>query len=455
MLRIKFEFVPLTPRRAFHMGEAHISHERSSYFTNSEGIYFTYHNMEDIFMSYKPVKVALIGSGNISYTYLNTLTSGFNIIDFVGCSDLIPEKSKARSELFGVRQMTTEEILNDPEIEIVINTTEIHNHSKVTRMILEAGKNAYSEKSFGTTYAEAKANADFAASKGLRIGSAPDIYLGAAYQTARKLIDDGFIGDPVTAQAWCIRGYGANGRPAAPAAENPAGRPGTTIPFDMGGYYVNVLVGLLGSINRAAGFAHVYPHHNYVNTKNPCFGEPIKTQGGSSTIMAALEFENGTYGNLVMSADGFNPEIPRVEIFGTKGTLTLPDPNCFGGYGLDVYLTRTGNEGRFRVPFTHAFGDTDPAIPPKSGKREPCHNSWRGIAVVDMAYAIRQGRPHRSSAELALTTVELFDYLEYGMEENKFHTMISRPGRPAPLPDGLFGDINVMEAALASYPCDK
>ncbi len=397
-------------------------------------------------MDYKPVKVALIGSGNISYTYLNTLTSGFSIVEVVGCSDLIPEKSKARAELFGIRQMTTEEILNDPEIEIVINTTEIHNHSKVTRMILEAGKHCYSEKALGCSYEEAKANVELAASKGLRLGSAPDIYMGAAYQTARKLIDDGWIGDPVTAQAWCIRGYGAHNRP------NPSvGKKGTTINFDMGGYYVNALVALLGPVNRAAGFAQVYPHHTYGNVKNPCFGQPVSTEGGASTLMATLEFESGAYGNLVISADGFDAEIPRVEIYGTKGTLVLPDPNLFGGYGLDVYLTRVGDPGTYKIPFSHGFSDTDPSIPPKSGKREPCHNSWRGIAVVDMAYAIRQNRPHRSSAELALHTVELMSAIEDNTEFGKVHTLESRPARPEPLPDGFIGSVEVMEGAIATY----
>ena len=405
-------------------------------------------------MAYKPVKVALIGSGNISYTYLNTLTSGFSIIDVVGCSDLIPEKSKARAELFGIRQMTTEEILNDPEIEIVLNTTEIFNHTKVTRMILEAGKNCYSEKALGCTYAEAKENVELAKSKGLRLGSAPDIYLGAAYQTARKLIDDGWIGDPVTAQAWCIRGHNAGMRPTLPDENSPRGKKGTTIPFDMGGYYVNALVSLLGSVNRVAGFAHVYPHHKYINTKNPLFGQPIRTDGGATTLMGVLEFENGTYGNIVITGDGFGPEIPRVEIFGTLGTLTIPEPNCFGGHNgnLDVYMTRIGNEGSFRVPFTHAFSDTAWDVPPKSGKREPCYNSWRGIAVVDMAYAIRQGRPQRSSSELALHTVEIMSSIEDNTEEGLFHTMESRPGRPAPLPHGLFGPVEIMETALASYP---
>ena len=399
-------------------------------------------------MNYKPVKVGLIGSGNISYTYLNTLTKDWSIIDVVGCSDLIPEKSKARSELFGIRQMTTEEILADPEIEIVVNTTEIVNHTKVTRMILEAGKNCYSEKALGCTYEEAKANVELAKSKGLRLGSAPDIYLGAAYQTARKLIDDGWIGDPVTAQAWCIRGSNGFDRPVTPEDNAPFGKKGSSIIFDMGGYYVNALVSLLGPVNRVAGFSHVFPNYKYRNTKNPMFGQDIITKGGSSTLMATLEFENGTYGNLVISHNGFDHEIPRVEIYGTKGTLVIPDPNCFGGYGLDIYMTRVGNEGTFKVPFTHAFGDTDPAIPPRSGKREPCHNSWRGIAVVDMAYAIRQGRPHRSSPELALHTVEIMSAVEDFTEEGRVHVMESRPERPAPLPHGIFGPVEVMESAF-------
>lgn len=400
-------------------------------------------------MSLKPVKIALIGSGNISYTYLNTLTSGFNIVDLVGCSDLIPEKSKARAELFGIRQMTTEEILADPEIEIVVNTTEIFNHTKVSKMILEAGKSAYSEKSAGCAYEETLANKQLAESKGLMFGCAPDIYMGAAYQTARKLIDEGWIGEPVTAQAWCIRGYGMNTRPMSPPPDAPFGKKGTTITYDMGGYYLNVLVALLGPVKRAAGFARSIEKHTYDNVKHPNYGKPIDTSGGASTLMSVLEFENGVYGNLVLTADGFNPEIPRVEIFGTEGTLILPDPNCFGGFGLDVYLTRIGNKGTFKMPFTHTFEDTDPAVPPKSGKREPCHNSWRGIAVVDMAYALRRNRPHRSSADLALHTVEIVSAIEENSQNHpEVYTINSRPGRPAPLRAGMFGPINVMEASI-------
>ena len=400
-------------------------------------------------MSIKPVKVALVGSGNISYTYLNTLSSGFNIIDLVGCSDLIPEKSKARAELFGIRQMTTDEILSDPEIEIVVNTTEIFNHTNVTKMILESGKSAYSEKSAGGSYDETLANKLLAESKGLRFGCAPDIYMGAAYQTARKLIDDGWIGEPITAQAWCIRGYGANLRPSSPPPDAKFGKKGTTITYDMGGYYINALVSLLGPVKRAAGFARNIEKHTYDNVKHPNYGQPIDTNGGASTLMSTLEFENGTYGNLVLTGDGFGPEIPRVEIYGTKGTMVVPDPNNFGGFGLDIYVTRIGNQGTFKVPFSHAFGDTDPAVPAKSGKREPCYNSWRGIAVVDMAYAIRRGRPHRSSADLALHTVEIISAIEENSQNNpEVYTIKTRPERPAPLRQGMFGPLEVMEAAI-------
>ncbi|MCL2059251.1 MAG: Gfo/Idh/MocA family oxidoreductase [Oscillospiraceae bacterium] len=399
-------------------------------------------------MGLKPVKVALVGAGNISYTYLNTLSKGFNIIDLVGCSDLVEEKSKARAELFGIRQMTTQEILDDPEIEIVLNTTEIWNHVKVSKMILESGKSVYSEKSAGGAYDETFELAELAKSKGLLFGCAPDIYMGAAYQTARKLIDDGWIGEPIGVQAWCFRGYGMNAI-ASTELRYPLGSKGSTITYDMGGYYINAIVSLLGPVKRAAGFASVFGGHTFDNVTNPQYGQKIDIGGGASVMMASLEFESGVYGSLFLTADGFGPEIPRVEIWGTKGTLSVPDPNCFGGYGLDVVLTRIGNKGPFVMPFSHAFGDTDPSIPAKSGKNEPCRNSWRGIAVVDMAYALRRGRPPRSGSELALHTVEIVSAIEENSQENPgVYTIKSRPPRPEPLRPGMFGPIAVMEAAI-------
>jgi len=386
----------------------------------------------------KPVKVALVGSGNISYTYLNTLTNGgFTITEMVGCSDLIPEKSKARAETFGIRQMTTEDILQDPEIEIVLNTTGPREHHSVTRSILEAGKHAYSEKALDTSFDSAKELYELAAKKGLRIGAAPDCYMGSAYQTARKLIDDGWIGTPLFAHAFCYRGYNAHER----NQDFPNfGASGTTIHYDMSGYYINVLVSLFGAVNRVSGFSRPFEGRTLTNPLHPNYKQTATAGTGSTLSMGCLEFDCGLYASLTMCADGMGPEVPRVEVYGTEGHLTLPDPNCFGGWGNDVYLTRIGNNERMKMPFSHGFGDTDPKIPPVSGNPwEACFNSWRGIAVVDMAWAIRRNRPHRSSAELALHAVEIANAIDISNAENITYIMTTKPERPAPLAAGLMG----------------
>ena len=405
-------------------------------------------------MSIKPLKVGLIGSGAISYTYLNTLTSGFAAVEVVGCSDLIPERSKARAELFGIRQMTTEEILADPEIELVVNTTQLWNHHHVTKAALEAGKHVYSEKAMDHTWEGAKENYELAKKKGLLLGAAPDCYMGSAWQTARKLVDDGYIGQPLIAYSMCMRGYSSHERGPLPEGfvlDPMMGARGTTITYDMGGYYINVLINLFGAVKRVSGYSQVFTgDREYYNTKNPNYGKKIPAEGGENVMLGALEFENGVYASLVLCSEAFSPEVPRVDIYGTEGHLSLPDPNYFGGWGNDVIiLQRKGNGTEsFKVPFTHGFSDTDPSIMPKSGKGEPCHNSWRGIAVVDMAYAIRRGRKPRSSAELALHTVEIIDAIDRSNEDNRVHTMTSRPERPAPLKPGYYGSVNVMEASL-------
>ncbi|HZJ56867.1 MAG TPA: Gfo/Idh/MocA family oxidoreductase [Clostridia bacterium] len=407
-------------------------------------------------MSIKPLKIGLIGSGAISYTYLNTLTSGFSAVEVVGCSDLIPERSKARAELFGIRQMTTEEILADPEIELVLNTTQLWNHHHVTKAALEAGKHVYSEKAMDHTLEGAKENYELAKKKGLLVGAAPDCYMGSAWQTARKLLDDGYIGQPLVCYSMCMRGYSSHERGPMPEGfvrDPMMGARGTTITYDMGGYYINVLLNLFGAVKRVSGYSQVFTgDREYYNTKNPNYGKKIPAEGGENLMLGALEFENGVYGSLVLCSESFNPEVPRVDIYGTEGHMSLPDPNYFGGWGNDVIiLQRKGNGSEsFKIPFTHGFSDTDPSVMPKSGKGEPCHNSWRGVAVVDMAYAIRRGRPARSSAELALHTVEIIDAIDRSNEDDRVHTMASRPERPAPLKPGYYGNVNVMEASLDS-----
>ena len=179
------------------------------------------------------------------------------------------------------------------------------------------------------------------------------------------------------------------------------GAHGSSITYDMGGYYTNALVTLLGPVKRASGYSRFFDDRVYSNPAHPKYGQKISKMTGETHMMGCLEFENGCYGTLVLCSEGFSPEIPRVEILGTEGTLILPDPNYFGGWGRDVYLTRAGNPGeKYKVPFTHGFSDTDPNVPAKSGKREPCFNSWLGIAVADWPMHQKKAARNRSSASL-------------------------------------------------------
>ncbi|SCI85231.1 1%2C5-anhydro-D-fructose reductase [uncultured Clostridium sp.] len=364
---------------------------------------------------WKPVKVALIGAGVISGEYLKNMVYNFDILDVVGCSDIIPEKSAARAAEFGIRQMTNEEILSDPEIEVVVNTTYPTEHYNVSKQILEAGKHLYCEKPMCAELGQAKELMDLAREKGLYIGNAPDTFLGAGYQTARHLLDAGIIGKPIMARATLIRGSYVLGG-ADPKFPFPS-YPGGGIIFDVGCYYLVNLINLLGPIRRVAGFAQTnIKEKPYVNPHHPEYGDQVKTQSPTNTI-GALEFESGVLGTIMTTTECFS-ETPQLEIYGSEGILTCPDPNCFGG---DVKVTRVGYREPYVVQHTHAY--TDP--------------NMRGIGVAEFAYAIRNGRKARTDASMAYHFLEAsFGMIESGETERYYHLQ-STCERPAALASGI------------------
>ena len=374
-------------------------------------------------MSIKPVKVGLIGSGSISGTYLNNMTKRFKILEVVGCSDIIPERSAKRAEEFGVRNMTNEEILNDPEIEIVVNTTFPLAHYEVSKAALLAGKHVVSEKMIAVTLEEGKELMNLAAERNLRIGVAPDTFLGASHQTARKLLDAGLIGEPCMAQAMVVRGYQPDR--GAWGGLSFVSQPGGGLPFDMGGYYLHSLLDLLGPVAHCTGFAQSRrPTRKIMNAKNPNFGKETFIDT-INQLVGSLEFESGVLGGIAFTGDGFE-ENPRVEIYGTEGTLILPDPNGFGG---DVYLKRIGKRDMYLMPPTHGYG-------------EGC---CRGVGVADMAWAIRNNRPHRVSGEMAYHAFEIIHSIR---DSGTIHKMESSFRQPDAIPPGGIDD-GMAEGKLA------
>ena len=365
-------------------------------------------------MKITPIKVGIIGSGQISHTYLNNMVNRFQILEVAGCSDIIAERAAQRAKEFGIRHMTNEEIYSDPDIQIVVNTTYPSSHYEVSKAALLAGKHVYCEKMMAVALDEGKELIRIAREKNLRIGMAPDTFMGAGFQTCRKLIDAGMIGEPFLAQALIVRGYHQE-RWSTPMYEFTR-QSGGGIPFDMGGYYLHAMINLLGPITRAAGFAQTRNADRvFQNTKHVRYGEKCEIDT-INAMTGSLEFAGGAMGNIALVSEGFS-ETPRIEIYGKEGTLHCPDPNTFGG---PVYLRRSGESEFVQMPLTHGFV-------------EGC---CRSLGVADMAWAITNNRPHRPSGEMGYHAFEVIHGIWEGSKTNKVHIMESTCERPAPIPSG-------------------
>ncbi len=358
----------------------------------------------------KKTRIGIIGCGMISNAYINA-AKRFHAIEIAGCADLKPEVAKKKAEehenLFPAKSI--KELLADPSIEVVINLTPPKAHSEVDEQILKAGKHCYSEKPFGVDQADADKVVALAKKKKLRIGCAPDTFLGGGQQTCRKMIDDGWIGKPIAGTA-IVMGRGPEKWPHAPFFYDYGAGP----MLDLGPYYVTALVNLLGpaksvtavttkgSDTRVGGpetVPHVYPIN--VNTHQT----------------GVIEFQNGAVVTVIASFEVYKHGHAPIEIYGSQGTLQVPDPNTFGG---PVRVFRNGYENWVDVPLSHGY----------------TANS-RSIGAVDMVYALKSGRPHRASGELAYHVLEVMLAFDKSSKEGGKVELKTTCQRPAPLPLGL------------------
>ncbi|MEN6302868.1 MAG: Gfo/Idh/MocA family oxidoreductase [Armatimonadia bacterium] len=362
-------------------------------------------------MAIKKTKVGIIGCGNIASAYM-TAGQRFDILDIVACADLVPDRAKCKAEEHGVgRACGIEELLADPEIEIVVNLTVPHAHAEIALATLEAGKNAYSEKPFAVTREDGQKILKLAAEKGLLVGCAPDTFLGAGIQTARKLLDDGWIGDVIGASAHML-GHGPERWHPDP---NFFYQPGAGPLFDMGPYYLTALTNLIGATKSVASSAIASFPERLIGSA-PHYGEVIKVNTPTH-VNGILEFETGAIGTLTTSFDVWASTHIPIEIYGSEGSMQVPDPNTFGGI---VRVKRAEHEGWMDVPLTHLYSEQN-----------------RGIGVADMAYALRSGRQHRASGQLAYHVLDIMHTLYDASRERRYVDLQSRVDRPAALPVGL------------------
>lgn len=355
-------------------------------------------------METKP-KIAVVGCGVISTIYLqNCPTFGLEV---AACADVDMARAEAQAQKFNVPARSVADVLADPSIEVILNLTPPAFHAEVIESALNAGKHVYSEKPLATTRADGARLVELAQAKGLRIGCAPDTFLGGGLQTCRKLIDEGVIGEPVAAVAF-MTGHGPEGWHPNPEFFY---QPGAGPMFDMGPYYLTALISLLGPVRRLTGSTRISFAERLI-TSQPLHGTKIKVNTPTH-VAGVLDFASGPVATIITSFDVWAANLPRIEIYGSEGSLSVPDPNTFGG---PVRLRLAKDKEWREVELTH--GHTE--------------NS-RGLGVADMAHAIRENRPHRAHSDLAFHVLDLMQSFEEASTAGHHLDPQTTCARPAPL----------------------
>lgn len=352
------------------------------------------------------MKIGIIGCGSISGAYFGG-ASRTDLLEIKSCADIRMEAAKAVGERSGCQAVTVDEMLADPEIELVVNLTVPRAHVEIGLKALEAGKHVYGEKPLGVSTEEASKLIKLASEKGLRVGSAPDTFMGAGGQTARKALDEGAIGRPIAGTAFMC-GHGHESWHPNPAFYYDIG--GGPM-LDMGPYYTTALINILGPAKRVAGIT-TKAFDERIATSKAVKGLriPVKV---TTHLAGTIEFHNGAIVTMIMSFDMWRHSLPCIEIYGTEGSMKVPDPNGFGG---SVLVSAKGDWTEVPLAFP---------------------NNARMIGVIDMVAAIRSGRSHRASGELAYHALEVMTGFDKSSQSGQYTEIETKIERPAPMPLGL------------------
>jgi predicted dehydrogenase len=361
----------------------------------------------------EPVKVGVIGTGAISAAYLG-MAKNFPIVEMAACADLDIARAKQAAEKFDIpKVLSVDELLADPSIEVVLNLTVPQAHVPISLRAVQSGKHTYLEKPLGISKEEGKTLMAAAKKAKKRVGCAPDTFLGAGVQTARKLIDDGAIGKPVAFTAYMMSRGVENWHPNPEFYYKEGGGP----MFDMGPYYLTALINLLGRARKLTGIASIAIPERLI-TSQPFAGKKITVETPDH-FAGTIEFENGAVGSIIQTFACYHAPYDRkhpLVIFGETGTIQVPDPNTFDG---TVLVQGCNDKEPREVPFEFVQG------------------YGRSVGLADMAYAIRSGRKHRVSGDVAFGVLEMMQGFLDSSRTGKQVYLKAKYDRPAPMPAHL------------------
>jgi len=358
-------------------------------------------------------KIGIVGCGAISGIYLKNLTKVFAYTEIIGVCDLIDERAQKAVDEYNIpkKYKDMHELFADPEVDIVLNLTRPYEHFEVNMAAIAAGKHVYVEKPLGATLEEGIKTREAAKEKGVMLGGAPDTFLGAGIQTCRKLIDDGFIGKPIAATAFMVGRGHETWHPDPEFYYQFGGGP----MMDMGPYYISALVNLMGAVESVSGVTKKSFETRRI-TSQPHFGKIVDVEVDTH-ITGQMIFENGAVGNIIQSFDVYAHNLPIIEIYGTEGTLSVPDPNTFGG---PVRLFRP-EQGEFMdIPLMFDYPEDS-----------------RGLGLADMAKAIATGVKPRAGVDLTFHVLEVMTAFGRSSEAKAQVEISSRPEKPEPMQSRL------------------
>jgi predicted dehydrogenase len=356
----------------------------------------------------EPLRIGLIGCGNISGIYFRNL-SRFPETQIVACADLNEARAQEAARQNGIaKALSPDDLIADPEVEAVLNLTIPAAHFAIAHQAVEAGKHVYNEKPLTVHRADGEALMAAAAAQGVRVGCAPDTFLGAGIQTARAVLDSGAIGEPVGVQGFMI-GHGPEGwHPAPEFFYKDGGGP----MMDMGPYYLTAFVNLLGPIRRVTGSVRASLPTRTVGS-GPLKGHVITVETPTHYV-GVLDFANGAIGEICTSFDVWHTRgLHPIAVYGTEGSMLVPDPNTFGG---EVLVRGRKDSEWHPAPVKHAFGE-----------------NARGVGLLDLAYAVRENRDHRASGALALHVLDVMLGIREAGEQGVHQPLAERTGRPEAL----------------------
>jgi predicted dehydrogenase len=364
------------------------------------------------------VGIGVVGCGNISATYMRNAKL-FPGLELRGCADLAMDAAVLRGREYGAPAMMVDQLLASPDIDLILNLTIPTAHFEVTLSALSAGKHVFTEKPLGVTAAEGKRLVSEAASRNLKLGSAPDTFLGAAGRYARRLVDQGAIGRPVVGTAFMMGRGMEHWHPNPQFYYQPGGGP----VLDMGPYYLTMLVNLLGPVAQVTAVTGKGQDERRITAEGPLKGTTFPV-GTPTSVLSLLEFASGALVTFGASWDVFRHSNHPIELHGTEGSLRLPDPDTFGG---KVSLSERGAEWVHHETAGDLYGAMN--FPPG----EPRLANYRMLGVADLVQSLQTGAAPRASGSLALHVLEVLEGILWSGESKEAVRIESSVAQPLPM----------------------